>query len=76
MRRVHFGDVAGLLTAFAASGYKAMTALMLKDRAEASKDPRSQLAAVGSAYIDYAIAHRPQFQLMFRSGSVHLNDDA
>jgi len=72
----HFGDAAGLLTAFAASGYKAMTVLMLKYRREAPKDPKSQLVAVGSAYIDYAIAHRPQFQLMFRSDRVHLNDDA
>jgi AcrR family transcriptional regulator len=72
----HFGDVAGLLTAFAASGYKAMTALMLKYRLEAPKDPKSQLVAVGSAYIDYAIAHRPQFQLMFRSDRIDLNDDA
>jgi AcrR family transcriptional regulator len=72
----HFGDAAGLLTAFAASGYKAMTALMLKYRLEAPKDPKSQLVAVGSAYIDYAIAHRPQFQLMFRSDSIHLNDEA
>jgi AcrR family transcriptional regulator len=72
----HFGDVAGLLTAFAASGYKAMTVLMLKYRRDAPKDPRSQLVAVGSAYIDYAIAHRPQFQLMFRSDSIRLNDEA
>ncbi len=71
----HFGDVAGLLTAFAASGYKAMTALMLEYRLVASNDPRSQLVAVGSAYIDYAIAHRPQFQLMFRSDSIHLDDE-
>jgi AcrR family transcriptional regulator len=72
----HFGDVAGLLTAFAASGYRAMTALMLKYRREAPKDPKTQLVAVGSAYIDYAIAHRPQFQLMFRSDRIHLNDEA
>jgi AcrR family transcriptional regulator len=71
----HFGDAAGLLTAFAASGYKAMTTLMLKYRLEALKDPKSQLVAVGCAYIDYAISHRPQFQLMFRSDSIHLNDE-
>jgi AcrR family transcriptional regulator len=71
----HFGNAAGLLTAFAASGYKAMTALMLKYRREAPSDRKSQLVAVGSAYIDYAIAHRPQFQLMFRSDSIDLSDE-
>jgi len=72
----HFGDVSGLLTAFAAGGYKGMTALMVKYRDAAAKDPSSQLVAVGSAYIDYAIAHRPQFQLMFRSDSIRLDDEA
>jgi AcrR family transcriptional regulator len=72
----HFGDVSGLLTAFAASGYRGMTALMVKYRAAAPKDPSAQLVAVGSAYIDYAIAHRPQFQLMFRSDSIRLDDAA
>jgi hypothetical protein len=31
--------------------------------------------AVGSAYIDYALTHRPQFQLMFRSDAVQLEDE-
>lgn len=70
----HFGDASGLLTAFAAEGYDGMTALMLKYRAEAPKDAAAQLVAVGCAYIDYAIAHRPQFQLMFRSDVIHLDD--
>lgn len=72
----HFRDVSGLLTAFAASGFKAMTELMTKYRGAAPKDPSSQLVAVGCAYIDYAISHRPQFQLMFRSDSIRLNDSA
>src|SRR5260370_4220572 len=36
----HFGDAAGLLTAFAASGYKAMTALMLKYRLPVPAEPK------------------------------------
>jgi AcrR family transcriptional regulator len=71
----HFGDVSGLLTAFATAGYREMTALMQRYRADADKDPRSQLEAVGCAYIDYAIAHRPQFQLMFRSDRIRLGDE-
>lgn len=72
----HFGDVTGMLTAFATCGYKAMTELMLKYRAAAQKDRESQFVAVGCAYIDYAIAHWAQFQLMFWNDSVRLNDQA
>jgi AcrR family transcriptional regulator len=70
----HFGDVSGLLTAFAAGGYDDLTALMIRYRADAPKEASSQLVAVGCAYIDYAITHRPQFQLMFRSDRIRLED--
>lgn len=71
----HFKDASGLLTAFATEAFKALRELMLKYRAEAPKDAQGQLLAVGCAYIDYAIAHRPQFQLMFRSDSIRLEDE-
>lgn len=71
----HFKDASGLLTAFATEAFKALRELMVKYRAEASKDPAAQLLAVGCAYIDYAIAHRPQFQLMFRSDTIRLDDE-
>jgi len=63
----HYGDAAGLLTAYAADGFDTLAKLMLRYRAEARPDPKSQLAAAGLAYIDYAIGHRARFQLMFRS---------
>ncbi|WP_158213377.1 TetR/AcrR family transcriptional regulator [Pigmentiphaga sp. NML080357] len=62
----HFGDVAGLLTAFAASGFRQLSALMRAYREAAPAEPEAQLRAVGLAYIDFAIGHRAQFQLMFR----------
>lgn len=71
----HFKDASGLLTAFATEAFKALRDLMLAYRAEASKDPAAQLLAVGCAYIDYAISHRPQFQLMFRSDTIRLDDE-
>jgi len=71
----HFKDASGLLTAFATEGFKALRKLMLEYRAEASKDAAAQLLAVGCAYIDYAISHRPQFQLMFRSDSIREDDE-
>jgi AcrR family transcriptional regulator len=71
----HFKDASGLLTAFAAEGFRTLRELMLKYRAEAHADAAAQLLAVGCAYIDYAIAHRPQFQLMFRSDTIRLEDE-
>lgn len=71
----HFKDASGLLTAFAAEGYDALTQLMLRYRAEAAKEPAAQLIAVGHAYIDYAVSHRPQFQLMFRSDAIRREDE-
>jgi AcrR family transcriptional regulator len=70
----HFKDASGLLTAFATAGFKALLGLMLDYRAQAPKDPAAQLLAVGCAYIDYAISHRPQFQLMFRSDTIRSDD--
>jgi AcrR family transcriptional regulator len=70
----HFGDSAGLLTAYAAEGFNAMTNLMLRYRSEAKRDRNSQLIAVGLAYVDYAIKHRASFQLMFRSDRLKAED--
>src|SRR6185437_4996375 len=71
----HFKDASGLLTAFATEAFEALRELMLQYRAEAAKDAMAQLLAVGRAYIDYAISHRPQFQLMFRSDTIRLEDE-
>ncbi len=62
----HFGDAAGLLTAFAVSGFQQLSAMMQAYRDKAPPAPEAQLRAVGLAYIDFAIGHRAQFQLMFR----------
>jgi AcrR family transcriptional regulator len=70
----HFGDSAGLLTAYAAEGFNAMTHLMLRYRSEAKRDRKSQLVAVGLGYVDYAIKHRARFQLMFRSDRLKADD--
>lgn len=71
----HFKDASGLLTAFATEGFRSLRELMLEYRAEAPKDAPAQLLAVGCAYVDYAISHRPQFQLMFRSDTIRLDDE-
>ncbi len=71
---VSHGAPAFQLTAYAAEGFNAMTHLMLRYRSEAKRDRKSQLVAVGLAYVDYAIEHRASFQLMFRSDRLKAED--
>jgi len=72
----HFGDVSGLLTAFAVSGFRRLSAMMQAYRDQAPAGPAAQLRAVGLAYIDFAIGHRAQFQLMFRYDRLSPGDAA
>lgn len=63
----HFGDAPGLLSEVAAQGFERMVAMMRSARAGAGVDPWVRLHATGRAYIDFALANRAVFQLMFRS---------
>lgn len=62
----HFGDARGLLTEIAALGFERLSARINEYLARVPDDPAYQLVAVGQAYIDFALEHRAQFQLMFR----------
>ena len=70
----HFGDARGLLTAFATVGFERMAALMQRYRDAAPEDPVLRLQAVGRAYIDFALANRAHFQLMFGSDRLDPGD--
>jgi AcrR family transcriptional regulator len=75
----HFGDARGLLTEIATLGFERLSARIHEYIARAPDDPAEQLTAVGQAYIDFALEHRAQFQLMFRhdrldAESVRLRD--
>lgn len=63
----HFGDVRGLLTEFSAESFEQLTEAMHRQRRAAARDAFAQLVAVGLGYVEYALAHRARFQLMFRS---------
>lgn len=63
----HFGDVRGLLTAFATVGLDRLADQMEAYLLAAPAQPMDRLVAVGQAYIDFALAHRAHFQLMFGS---------
>ena len=62
----HFGDRAGLLSAYAASVFRDMTATMSDRIHEAGDDPHGWLQAVGLSHIDFAIRRPGAFRLVFR----------
>lgn len=70
----HFGDARGLLTAFATVGFDRMADLMQRYRDAATADAAQRLVAVGQAYIDFALAHRAHFQLMFGTDRLDTRD--
>lgn len=65
----HFGDLTGLLTELAASGFVRLRETVLAELAEAeARGERSAHAAVlGRGYVSFARAHPGIFLLMFRS---------
>ncbi|MGH8194416.1 MAG: TetR/AcrR family transcriptional regulator [Woeseiaceae bacterium] len=63
----HFGDARGLLSEFTAQSFADMAAAMKRHRERADGGAFEQLVAAGVAYVEYSLAHRARFQLMFRS---------
>lgn len=72
----HFGDVRGLLTAFTTQSFEQMATLTARYVAAAQPGAYERLVAGGVAYLDYALAHRARFQLMFRSDRLDVTDRA
>jgi AcrR family transcriptional regulator len=69
----HFGDLAGLLTAFAAEGSERLAASMRRCMAE---DPAHPLLAAGRGYVAFAAAHPQHFRLMFGTAALRRDDAA
>lgn len=66
----HFGDRAGLLTAFAAEGFT-----LLADALDgAARVSGGDLVEVGAAYVAFAVEHRPHFEVMFRRDLLRTDD--
>ena len=63
----HFGDLAGLLSDLAATGYVRFRAALLADMASAGPKPSDRLHAMGRGYVRFAHGHPNLFLLMFRS---------
>ena len=70
----HFGDRAGLLTAVATDGFRALTAALEQVLpADGAATPHT-LAELGRAYIDFGLTHPALFDLMFRPSELHTGD--
>lgn len=67
----HFGDKAGLLTAFAAEGYD----LLAQELVEAQQRT-GEFLEVGVAYVRFALAHRAHFEVIFRPDLYHADEPA
>ena len=71
----HFGDLKGVLTAIAALGFEGQVA-----RQEAAMvgltDPAQRIAAIGGAYVGFAVSHPAHFSLMFRRDRLRTDDPA
>lgn len=73
----HFGDARGLLSACAASGLDRLADTMDGYLSLApAGDTTARLRAVGQAYVDFALANRALFQLMFRRDRLNPQDEA
>ncbi len=78
----HFGDREGMLAAFAERGFEILGGEMASARESAGGGSAlDRLAAVGAAYVRFAVDRTPYFDVMFRSGidrrsHEHLHDRA
>ena len=64
----HFGDKEGMLAAFAERGFEILGDEMATAYGNAAGGALDRLAAVGAAYVRFAVDHTPYFDVMFRSG--------
>ncbi len=67
----HFGDLRGLLTALAATGFRRFT----RSLDDAAITPKEPLKALGRAYVRFARMNPSLFLLMFRSNRLNAEDE-
>lgn len=68
----HFKDARGLLTAVATGAYRDFGDAL--ESAGAGLDRTGQIRAQGIAYVRFALAHRPRFDLMWRKALLDTDD--
>ena len=63
----HFGDLAGLLSELAASGFVRLREQIQREREASGLSPKARVQALGRAYVRFARTSPGLFILMFRS---------
>jgi len=71
----HFRDKTGMLTAFAVQGFFGLREYMERKLASES-DPGLRAAAVGQAYLEFALGNPEHFRVMFRTELLNASDPA
>jgi AcrR family transcriptional regulator len=70
----HFGDARGLLTAIAAGAFEDLADAL--DAAAAAGSKSERIRGQGIAYVDFALANRARFDLMWRAALLDREDEA
>src|SRR3954465_15112768 len=65
----HFGDKAGLLTAFATEGFDLLAKALATSRLASNS-----FLELGVTYVRFAVTRRAQFEVMFRTDLYHADD--
>ena len=63
----HFGDRAGLVRAIVAESFDLLGSALADAASGAGDDPMDRIAAMGLAYVEFALEHPQRYRLMFRS---------
>lgn len=72
----HYADKRALLTAFATKALHQLSELMDSAQKQAVKDGSNTFAAVGLAYIEFALDKPAFFRAMWREETTYTNDEA
>jgi AcrR family transcriptional regulator len=67
---MHFADKEAVLAAIAEAGFRQLTQQVEAAIARSDGSTRQRLIAASFAYVDFALSHRHQLQVMFRPGDV------
>jgi AcrR family transcriptional regulator len=72
----HFSDRDSLLAAVAERGFQEMSQHLQQTLNKIATDPQKRLQAIGVAYVQYAIAHPCEYQVMFRTSLENEHKDS
>lgn len=63
----HFADRGALVRAIVAQSFDLLGSRLADEAAQAGEDPMDRIAAMGVAYVEFALDHPERYRLMFRT---------